>query len=84
MNLREKGGCFYHKWRVVVSFDGEVCVGKIVSYRDDYHEERKPYTSKSPLTGLWKCFFEVDDEGDYEEYDAKDLSVHMSRAQREG
>ena len=54
MNLREKGGCFYHKWRVVVSFDGEVCVGKIVSYRDDYHEEQKPYTSKTPFTRLWK------------------------------
>ena len=48
MNLRGKGGCFYHKWRVVVSFGEEVCVGKIVSYRDDYHEERKPYTTKTP------------------------------------
>ena len=43
---------------MVVSFDGEVCVGKIVSYRDDYHEERKPYTSKTPFTRLWKCVFE--------------------------
>jgi hypothetical protein len=42
---------------VVVSFDGEDCVSKIVSYRDDTHEERKPYTSKNPFTRPWKCFY---------------------------
>jgi hypothetical protein len=83
-NPRDKGGCFYHKWRVVASFDWEVCVGNILSYRDDYHEEQKPHTSKTPFTRLWKWVFEGDDEGDYEEHDAKDLSVHISRAQREG
>ena len=39
------GGLHFHKWRVVVDFEGEKCVGSIVSYRDDYHEERRPYTS---------------------------------------
>jgi hypothetical protein len=30
----------------------------------DYHEEQKPYTSKTFFTRLWKCVFEGDDEGD--------------------
>ena len=48
--IMSSGALRFHKWRVVVDFEGEKCVGTIVSYRDDYHEERKPYTSKTPFT----------------------------------
>jgi len=82
--LNGKGAMFYHKWRVLNTFEEETFVGTIVSYRDDYHEEPRPYTSATPRTRLWKCRFEDCEEEDgqavIEEYDAKQLSVYMSRA----
>lgn len=78
------GALFFHKWRVVVDFEGEKCVGTIVSYRDDYHEERKPYTSKTPFTRLWKVRFYGDDLDQFEEYDAHELAKHLSLAHDEG
>ena len=77
------GALYFHKWRVVVDFNGDNCVGTLVSYRDDYHEERKPYTSKTPFTRLWKCVF-YGDEDEFEEYDAADLAKGLSRAHDEG
>ena len=40
-----------------MDFEGDKCVETIVSYRDDFHEERRPYTSKTPRTQLWKIRF---------------------------
>ena len=82
--IMSSGALRFHKWRVVVDFEGEKCVGTIVSYRDDYHEERKPYTSKTPFTRLWKCRFYLDAADVFEEYDAKDLAKHLSLAHSEG
>jgi hypothetical protein len=67
------GGLHFHKWRVVVDFAGDKCVGTIVSYRDDYHEERRPYTSKTPRTRLWKVRFFGDEDVEFEEYDPRSL-----------
>jgi hypothetical protein len=78
------GALFFHKWRVVVDFDGNKCVGTIVSYRDDYHEERKPYTSKTPFTRLWKVRFFGDEANEFEEYDARELAKHLSMAHDQG
>jgi len=75
MKLYEKGAMYYHKWRVVNTFEGYNCVGRIVSYRDD--------KGTTPYTRLWKCVFD-DDTEEYEEYNAKELSVFMSRAHLEG
>ena len=68
-----KGALFYHKWRVLVNFGGHNCVGTIVSYRDDFHEERRPYSSATPFTRLWKYRFEGDASDVFEEYAAKEL-----------
>ena len=79
------GGLHFHKWRVVVDFEGDACVGTIVSYRDDYHEERKPYTSKTPRTRLWKIRFFGDEDDEFEEYNAEELAKHLRhRAHDEG
>ena len=78
------GGLHFHKWRVVVDFEGDACVGTIVSYRDDYHEERKPYTSKTPRTRLCKIRFFGDEDDEFEEYNAEELAKHLSRAHDEG
>ena len=78
------GGLHFHKWRVVVDFEDDKYVGTIVSYRGDYHEERRPYTSKTPRTRLWKVRFFGDDDGGFEEYDAEELAKHLSRAHGEG
>ena len=78
------GGLHFHKWRVVVDFEGDMCVGTIVSYRDDYHEERKPHTSKTPFTRLWKVRFFGDEDDEFEEYNAEELAKYLSRAHDEG
>ena len=52
--------------------------------RDDFHEERRPYTSKTPRTRLWKVRFFGDDDDDFEEYNADELAKHLSRAHDEG
>ena len=78
------GGLHFHKWRVVVDFEGDKCMGTIVSYRDDYHVERRPYTSKIPRTRLWKVRFFGDEDDEFEEYDAEELAKHLSRAHDEG
>jgi len=75
---------YFHKWRVVVDFEGDKCVGTIVSYRDDFHEERRPYTGKTPHTRLWKVRFFGDDDGEFEEYDAEELAKHLSQEHNEG
>ena len=78
------GALFFHKWRVVVDFEGNMCVGTIVSYRDDYHEERRPHTSKTPCTRLWKVRFFGDKDDVFEEYNAEDLAKHLSTAHDTG
>jgi len=82
--IMNSGGLHFHKWRVVVDFEGDMCVGTIVSYRDDYHEERKPYTSKTPFTRLWKVRFFSDEDGVFEEYNAEELAKHLGMAHDEG
>ena len=82
--LSARGALFFHKWRVLVDFDGNNCVGTIVSYRDDYREERRPYTSATPFTRLWKCRFEGDAVDEFEEYEADELGKYMSSAHHAG
>ena len=78
------GALFFHKWRVVVDFEGDMCVGAIVSYRDDYHEERRPHTSETPYTWLWKVRFFGDKDDLFEEYNAEELAKHLSTAHDTG
>ena len=57
---------------------------KIVSYRDDYHEERRPHTSKIPYTRPWKARFFGDKDDVFEEYNAEELAKHLSTAHDTG
>lgn len=82
--LISSGALRFHKWRVVVDFDGEMCVGTIVSYRKDYHNAEQPYTSKTPFTRLWKCRFDGDHGDKFEEYNAEELAQHLSLAHSQG
>lgn len=84
MLIRQDKAMFYHKWRVVKSFEGGNEVGTICSYRDDYHQERQPYTETTPFTRLWKCRFYGDGKDIFEEYDASELAEHLSVAHRQG
>jgi hypothetical protein len=78
--LKTRGPLHFHKWRVVKTFNGDTCVGTIVSYRDDFCGKPMPYTRDTPFTRLWKCNFFGDPADVFEEYDAGELSVLLSAA----
>ncbi len=82
--LESKGALYFHKWRVLKTFGEDNCVGTILSYRDDYHEERKPYTSATPYSRMWKCHYAGDSADVFEEYSASELAQLLSDAHSAG
>jgi len=87
--IRDKGALYFHKWRVVKEFSGTYHTGTIISYRKDFCEERRPYTSSTPCIVLWKCRFgdfidEDTGEPVIEEYNDVQLSTYLSAAHLAG
>ena len=83
--LNERGAMYYHKWRVLKEFDVNNHVGTVVSYRDDFCEEPRPYNSETPKRRLWTCRYDDFEVGDdTEEYEAKELAPLLSAAHKAG